>query len=233
MTNTRLHTSWKMSTPLMHSSSSNDGVIQLGPLSSDAMFEVVEISDACFVHLLLQDASHTVVFQLVWRWVVVILCTPFNSDIRAVNGWYSGLIFLQLSVMTLCASIHDDRLIQKVKWWHWLGAADFCCVCLVLHYLTNIPCKNYNYTFVFVKVILKTLLVPSFSGHSVYPTALWLQHSINESILAVAISTGQVQTCSVGLYIGNNHVFCILEKWLIRSRCCLEWWVRWAQGTMY
>jgi len=25
---------------------------QLGPLSSDAMFEVVEISDACFVHLL-------------------------------------------------------------------------------------------------------------------------------------------------------------------------------------
>jgi len=28
-------------------------VIQLGPLSSDAMFEVVEISDVCFVHLLL------------------------------------------------------------------------------------------------------------------------------------------------------------------------------------
>ena len=32
----------------MHSCS-NDGVIQLGPLSSDAMFEVVEISDVCFV----------------------------------------------------------------------------------------------------------------------------------------------------------------------------------------
>ena len=28
--------------------------------------------------------------------------------------------------------------------------------------------KNYNYTFVFVKVILKTLLVPFFSGYSVY-----------------------------------------------------------------
>ena len=40
--------------------------------------------------------------------------------------------------------------------------ADLCCVSLVLHYLNDILCKNYNYTFVFVKVILKTLLVPFF-----------------------------------------------------------------------
>jgi len=113
MNTTHLHASWKTSTPLMHSCS-NDGVIQLGPLSSDAMFEIVEISDACFVHLLLQDASHTVAFQLVWRWVVVISSTAFNSDIRTVVGWYSGLIFLQLSVMTLCISMQDDRLIHKV-----------------------------------------------------------------------------------------------------------------------
>jgi len=33
-------------------------MIQPGPLGSDAMFEVVEISDACFVHLLLQYAPH-------------------------------------------------------------------------------------------------------------------------------------------------------------------------------
>jgi len=40
--------------------------IQLGPLSSDsdAMFEVVEISDACFLHLLLQYAPHAVVNQI-------------------------------------------------------------------------------------------------------------------------------------------------------------------------
>jgi len=88
MTITRLHTSWKTSTPLTHSWS-NDGVIQLGPLSSDAMFEVIEISDVSFVHLLLQDALHAVVFQLVWRWVVVILCTAFNSDIWKVVSWYS------------------------------------------------------------------------------------------------------------------------------------------------
>jgi len=55
------------------------------------------------------------VFQLVWRWVVVISSTAFNSDIQTVVGWYSGLIFLQLSVMTLCVLIHDNRLIHKVK----------------------------------------------------------------------------------------------------------------------
>ena len=55
------------------------------------------------------------VFQLVWRWVMVISSTAFNSDIRTVVGWYFGLIFLQLAVMTLCILIHDDRLIQKVK----------------------------------------------------------------------------------------------------------------------
>jgi len=55
------------------------------------------------------------VFQLVWRWMVVILSTVFNSDIRTVVSWYFGLIFLQLSVTTLCILIHDDRLIHKVK----------------------------------------------------------------------------------------------------------------------
>ena len=55
------------------------------------------------------------VFQLVWRRAVVISSTAFNSDIRTVVGWYSSLIFLQLSVMTLCVLIHDDRLTHKVK----------------------------------------------------------------------------------------------------------------------
>jgi len=83
MTTISLHRSWKTSMPLTHSCS-NDGVIPFGPLSSDAMFEVVEISDACFVHLLVQDAPYAVVFQLVWRWMVVISSTDFNSDIRTV-----------------------------------------------------------------------------------------------------------------------------------------------------
>ena len=43
-----------------------------------------------------------------------------------------------------------------------------CCVRLVSNYLNDIPCKNYNYVFAFVKVIPKILLVPFFSGHGVY-----------------------------------------------------------------
>jgi len=58
-------TSWKTTTPRTHSCN-NDDVIQLGPLGSDAMFEVVEISDACIVHLILQYAKHAV-NRKIWR----------------------------------------------------------------------------------------------------------------------------------------------------------------------
>ena len=54
-------------------------------------------------------------FSLCEGVVMVISSTAFNSDIWTVVGWYSSLIFLQLSVMTLCVLIHDDRLIHKVK----------------------------------------------------------------------------------------------------------------------
>jgi len=60
MTTAFSDTSWKTATPLTHSCS-NDDVTQLSPLGSDAMFEVVEISDAGFVHFLLQNAPHAVV----------------------------------------------------------------------------------------------------------------------------------------------------------------------------
>jgi len=60
MTTARPDTSCK--TPLTHSCS-NDGVIQLGSLGSgsDAMFE---ISDACFVHFISQNALQTVVNRI-------------------------------------------------------------------------------------------------------------------------------------------------------------------------
>jgi len=62
VTTARPDTSWKTATPLTHSCSNYD-VTQFGLLDSDsdAMFEVVEISDACFVHLLLQCAPRAVV----------------------------------------------------------------------------------------------------------------------------------------------------------------------------
>jgi len=63
MTTARPDTSWKTATPLTHSCSNND-VTQLGALGSDATVEVIEISDACFVHLLLQYAPHAVVNRI-------------------------------------------------------------------------------------------------------------------------------------------------------------------------
>jgi len=53
MTAARSDTSGNTTTPLTHSCS-NYSVIQVDPLGSVAMFDVVEISNACFVHLLLQ-----------------------------------------------------------------------------------------------------------------------------------------------------------------------------------
>jgi len=50
---------------------------------------------------------------------------------------------------------------------------------LVLHYLNDILCKNYNYMFVFAKVIPKTLLVPFFSGHGVLLLPLQLLLLLN------------------------------------------------------
>jgi len=65
MTTGRPDTSWKTTTPLTHSCS-NDDVIQLGPLCSDTdtMFEVVEMSDVCVVHVLLLYALHAVVSRM-------------------------------------------------------------------------------------------------------------------------------------------------------------------------
>jgi len=65
MTTARPDTSGKTATPLTPSCS-NNGVILLGPLGSDSdsMFEVVKISDACFLHLLLQYVPHAVVNRI-------------------------------------------------------------------------------------------------------------------------------------------------------------------------
>jgi len=56
----------------------------------------------------------------------------------------------------ICVLMHEDRLVHKVKQCHCLGAADICCVSLVLHYFDDSPCKNYNYIFMFFKVMPKT-----------------------------------------------------------------------------
>jgi len=54
-----------------------------------------------------------------------------------------------------------------------------CCVSLVSHYLSDIPCKNYGCVFVFVKVMPKILLVPFFSGHGVCAVTKEVKYLVN------------------------------------------------------
>ena len=67
---------WETTAPLMHRSC-NDDVIQLSPLSSYAVLEVVEISHAWFVHLVLQDSPHTSHLDL----------NPANLDATVKAEW--------------------------------------------------------------------------------------------------------------------------------------------------
>ena len=89
---------WETTAPLMHSSF-NDGVIQLSPLSSYSVLEIVEISHASFVHLLLQYVPHTVVswiyFLRIWRpqyrrnefWISFCLAkTAFFNDVTITSS---------------------------------------------------------------------------------------------------------------------------------------------------
>jgi len=114
VTTTHLHTSWKTTAG---GASCKRRCTKYAALISSTSNIASELSGPSWImsSLALLCISGVDVFQLVWRWVVVISSTAFNSDIQTVVGWYSGLIFLQLSVMTLCILIHDDRLIHKVK----------------------------------------------------------------------------------------------------------------------
>ena len=42
----------QLSTTPLTNDCHNDGIIQLGPLHSQSLFQFIQISDACFVHLL-------------------------------------------------------------------------------------------------------------------------------------------------------------------------------------
>jgi len=98
--------------------------------------------------------------------------------------------------------------------------ADFCCVSLVLHYLNDILCKNYNYMFVFAKVIPKTLLVPFFFGHGVVD---WVSKGCGATIVVVlesdADKIGNVTSC-VEERIGSETCTDCVGKMVILA-CCI------------
>jgi len=86
---------------------------------------------------------------------------------------------------------------------------------LVLHYLNDILCKNYNYMFVFAKVIPKTLLVPFFSGHGVLRSLasslfnLCAQQSFSTISLQVffGLPVGLVPSTSYSIHFFTQSLF--------------------------
>jgi len=83
---------------------------------------------------------------------------------------------------------------------------------LVSRYLNDILCKNYNYTFVFAKVIPKTLLVPFFSGHGVI--------SMKDCQFAAAAAIPDYRRYLQVLEAANNASICCQ---LLEVLCGLRW----------
>jgi len=100
MTAAGLDARWETTTPLMHSSC-NDGVIQLSPLSSHAVLEVVKISRACFVHLLFcpihcrqldlnpANLEATVEAEWILAFLFLLAKTAFFNDVTITSSLHS------------------------------------------------------------------------------------------------------------------------------------------------
>jgi len=111
-----------------------------------------------------------VVFQLVSGWAVIISSTAFNSNI--VSSWHCSLWSLHwlvesnscrlifrsdfLAVVSYnTVRFNTTRFNSQGKVAPLFTCGNIHCISLVSHYLNDIPCKNYNYTFVFSKLCLK------------------------------------------------------------------------------
>jgi len=159
VTTIHLHTSWKTSTPLT-CSWSNDGVIQLGPLSSGAMFEVIEISDACLVHLLVRQSPIPSDCLILGPSQPT---TPNGIQIQsAVFPQRTGQMF----IFSWKRHFDDVRLTWLLcnvvkQWWYFYN--------FLVNWHVNMNCaRNCENLLNFVKAMPKILLVPFFSEHGEY-----------------------------------------------------------------
>jgi len=64
-----LITDLELLTMPLTNAAANDGMIQLGPLLSQSLFQFVQIMDVYFLHLLLQQSSHAVINQIQIWWI--------------------------------------------------------------------------------------------------------------------------------------------------------------------
>jgi len=149
-----LDSPWETTTSLMHRSC-NDGGTQLSPLSFYAVPEAVEISHACFVHLVLQYFLHFSQLDL----------NPANLEATVEAEWILAFLFLQK---------------RHFQWRHNYVSITWCRSSIdgtfynfsVTRTVRMIHAKNCEKLSKFVEVTAKILSV-LFSGHGVLMSFLF------------------------------------------------------------
>ena len=142
MTVASLDAPWETTTSLMHSSC-NDDVIQLSRLSCYAVFEVVEISHACFVHLVLQYSIHFSQLDL----------NPANLAATVEAEWILAFLFLQKRHFSMTSQWRHHYVLSCK---YWLDFYNFS----VTRNARMTRAKNCEKLSKFVKVTAQILSVP-------------------------------------------------------------------------
>jgi len=124
-------------------------VIQLGPFGSDAMFEIVEISDACFVHVLLQYAPHAVANR--------IKSGEFGG--HTGDEMNSGVFLSRNS--TVAPDFDDVKLTSSLRSVVQVVTVLFKIILVTLNVEIKFA-RNYENRLNFVKVMPKILVIPFF-----------------------------------------------------------------------
>ena len=100
---------WETTTPLMHRRC-NDGVIQLSPLSSYAVLEVVEISHACFTPCLTVFPTHFSQLDL----------NSANLEATVQAEWILAFLFLRKRNFQWCHTLrhhYRHHCVVSCKYW--------------------------------------------------------------------------------------------------------------------
>jgi len=134
-----------------------DSVILSTAFNSDVFCDNCSLWSLCW---LVESNSYR---QILWS----AFLTVVSYDVARFDTWGSFNSQGKVTVITVYFLLQYECWIAQ---WRCLGAADICCVSLVSHYLNDIPCKNYNCIFLFVKVMHEILLVPFFTD-TVYKIA--------------------------------------------------------------
>ena len=121
----------------------NDNMIQHGPLHSQSLFQLVQISDAYFEHLLLQYSPHSVI-----NWIL--MCQIWRPELRWDKFWECLFLTVQWQ------HVHDKHFkfkFHKIVQRTYLGPVEN-----VYMILPQIYSGNYVPNFIRIAQVLQKIL---------------------------------------------------------------------------